>query len=126
MKREACALMLLLLLCTGAALNIRTADQLIHTVELSLDRAESAANRGDYDTALQALCTARAVWDAHERYTLTFLRHPDVDSIGDAFFEVEAALRQKDGNALPAFLGLLRYHLDTIARMEHPNLGSIF
>ena len=126
MMREACALLLLVLLCTGAALNVCTADRLVQTVERSLERAAYAADRGDFDTALQALDTARTLWDSHQAYTHVFLRHPDLDAIGDAFYQAEAMLRQHDREAFPALLAQLRFHLQAIDRMEHPDLGSIF
>ena len=126
MKRELWALTLLVLLCAGAALNVCTADRLIGTVEQSLDRAEHAAARSDFDTALLALNTARDLWDGYRCYTHIFLRHPDLDAIGDAFYQAEAMLRQHDREAFPALLAQLRFHLQAIDRMEHPDLGSIF
>ena len=125
MKRELWALTLLVLLCAGAALNVCTADRLIGAVEQSLDRAEHAAARSDFDTALLALNTARDLWDGYRCYTHIFLRHPDLDAIQDAFFELEGELRQEDPG-WPAVLALLRYHLDTADDMEHLSPGTIF
>ena len=64
MKRELCALGLLLLLVAGALWNLRSADRLTGRVADSLDRAEQAARQEDYALALQALQEGHALWDS--------------------------------------------------------------
>ena len=59
MKREWLAAALLLLLIAGAAANLRAADRLLDRVEYSLHRAEQAARREEYETALKALAEGR-------------------------------------------------------------------
>ena len=125
MKRELCAGILLLLLIAGAVWNVHCADVLFDTVEQSLHRAELAAGRGDFDGARAALQNGQEVWNRHGRYTQIFFRHPDLDAIQDAFFELDQLFLQKD-KAWPAALSLLRYHLKTVDDMEHVTLGSVF
>ena len=125
MKREWFALALLLLLIVGAIWNLHAADGLTETVERNLHRAELAARRGDFEAALKAVETGREAWDQHWVYTRIFFRHPDLDAIQDAFFELEEELRQEDPG-WPAVLALLRYHLETADDMEHLSPGTIF
>ena len=125
MKRELCALGLLLLLVAGALWNLRSADRLTGRVADSLDRAEQAARQEDYEAALAALREGRQVWQASSVYAQIFFRHPDLDSLQEAFAALEQLLRQEDP-AWPAALELLRYALETTDRMEHVSLGTVF
>lgn len=125
MKRELCALGLLLLLVVGALWNLRSADRLTGRVADSLDRAEQAARQEDYALALQALQEGHALWDSRRNYTQVFFRHPDLDGLQEAFAALEQLLRQEDP-AWPAALELLRYALETTDRMEHVSLGTVF
>ena len=125
MKRECCAAGLLLLLAAGSLWHLHTADQLTDRVTDSIDRAEQAARQEDYEAALAALQEGRQVWQASGIYTRIFFRHPDLDALEDAFAALEQLLRQED-RAWPAALELLRYHLETLDRMEHVSPGTVF
>lgn len=125
MKREWIALSLLMLLFLGAAWHLAAADSLMEAVEHSIHRAELAARQGDYDAALLALENGREVWNRHRTYTDIFFRHPDLDTLQDAFASLEQLLRQEDP-AWPAALALLRYHLEALNRMEHISMGTVF
>ena len=94
-------------------------------MEDSLDRAEQAARQEDYEAALAALREGRQVWQASSVYAQVFFRHPDLDSLQEAFAALEQLLRQED-RAWPAALELLRYHLQTLIRMEHVSPGTVF
>ena len=125
MRREWYAGALLLFLILGAAWNLRTADRLLSGVESSLCRAELAARQGAYEEARRELERGRQLWNKNDTYTQIFFRHADLDDIQDAFFALEGYLRQKDP-AWPAALAQLRYHLETVDRMEHLTPEAIF
>ena len=125
MKRELCAAGLLLLLAAGSLWHLHTADRLTGQVEDSLDRAEQAARQEDYEAALAALREGRQVWQASSVYAQIFFRHPDLDSLQEAFAALEQLLRQED-RAWAAALGLLGYHLQTLNRVEHVSPGTVF
>ena len=125
MKREFWAAGLLLLLAAGSLWHLRTADGLTDRVENSLGRAEQAARQEDFEAALAALQEGRHTWQGSGVYTQIFFRHPDLDSLQEAFAALEQLLRQED-RAWPAALELLRYHLETLDRMEHVSLGTVF
>ena len=125
MKRELCAAGLLLLLAAGSLWHLHRADSLTRQVSESLDRAEQAARQDDYEAALSALAEARRIWKDAQVYTQIFFRHPDLDALQDALSALEQLLRQED-EAWPAALELLRYHLETLNRMEHVSPGTVF
>ena len=126
MKRELAAAGLLVLLVLASVWNIRHADFLTGQIGLSLERSERAAQRGDYALAQTAAENARTLWHRARGYTSVFLRHPDLDSVSDAFFDLEELLLQRDGTALASGYARLRYHLETLDWMEHLSLGTLF
>lgn len=126
MKRELAAAGLLLLLILAAVWNIRHADFLTDQIVLSLERSERAARRGDFELAQKAAENALALWRSERGYTSVFLRHPDLDDVADAFFDLQELLLQQDQKALEAGFSRLRYHLETLDWMEHLSLGTLF
>ena len=126
MKREIAALMLLALLMLGAVCNIRHADFLTGQIECNLARAEHALERGDAALARTATENALQLWRGARAYAGVFLRHPDVDNVTDAFYDLLELLGQKDLHALPTGFARLRYHLETLNWMEHLSLGTLF
>ena len=125
MKRELAAAVLLLILIGGAVFNVHVADCVTETVERSLHRAEAAAERGDYSTALTALQNGLDVWEGKKNYVHMFFRHPDIDAIYDAFTELEQKFLEGE-ESWPAAFRRLRYHLQSITYMEHVSFGTVF
>ncbi len=126
MKRELAAAGLLLLLILAAVWNIRRADFLTGQIGRNLERSEQAAERGDFTLAQTAAENALTLWRNERGYTSVFLRHPDLDAVADAFFDLEELLLQQDREALAAGYARLRYHLETLDWMEHLSLGTLF
>ena len=126
MRRELGALLLLLSLFAAAVINIRAADRLTAEIEAHLDRSEKALLAGDRPYAESELDAALRIWQAAERYTHIFIRHSEIDSASDAFFQLQQGLRAGDGKELSSAYDLLRYHLESIDRMEHISIGSVF
>ena len=126
MKREHAAAGLLLLLMLAAVWNIRHADFLTEQIGLNLERSERAARRGDFELAQTAADNALSLWHSARGYTSVFLRHPDLDEVADAFFDLQELLLQRDRKALEAGYSRLRYRLETLDWMEHLSLGTLF
>ena len=124
MKRELAAGALLLLLMAGAWWNIRAVDRLTGELLAGLDASQAAEEQGDHLAAQAALDKALNRWLEADSYTHIFIRHAEIDSTADAFYELQAQLLAGEGDSSAAF-DKLRYHLDSIQRMEHPSLGSI-
>ncbi len=125
-KREYVAIAVFLLLIALSVWNIESIDSLTGGIEISLSKSQSAAEKLDFGAANAYLDEGLSRWLAAEGYTHIFLRHPEIDSTADAFYELKAVLMQEDLTACAAAYGKLRYHLDSITGMEHLSLGSIF
>ena len=126
MKRETGALLLLLALASLAVWNIRRLDRTVAEIEEHLNYSEKAAVGGDADRAETELEAALRLWLDADRYTQIFLRHPDIDGATDAFYVLMQLLRAGESRSLTAIYDQLRYHLHTIASMEHIRTGSVF
>ena len=124
MKRELAAGALLLLLMAGAWWNIRAVDRLTGELLAGLDASQAAEEQGNHLAAQAALDKALNRWLEADSYTHIFIRHAEIDSTADAFYELQAQLLAGEGDSSAAY-DKLRYHLDSIQRMEHPSLGSI-
>ena len=126
MRREWIALALLLLLLAAALVNIAWLDRLIETIEADVHRADTLARAGRFDDALRALDQALGHWTAAHAYTHIFIRHPEIDTTSDAFFELRQTLAEQNAEGYPSALEKLCYHLRCIDEMEHIRLGSVF
>ena len=124
MKRELAAGTLLALLIAGAWWNIRAVDRLTGEIMAGLDTAQAAEARGQSEEAREALDEALKRWLEADRYTHIFIRHAEIDSTADAFYELQSLLLSGEGDSSAAY-DRLRYHLESIRQMEHPSLGSI-
>ena len=123
--REWVAAALLLALLLGSLGNIAYLDRLIGNIETELDHAAEAAEAGDFDAALRSCDRALAHWLRADAYTHIFIRHPEIDAIADAFYELRQLLAEENAQAAPSAFQKLRYHLDCIDNMEHIRPGSI-
>ena len=126
MKREICALLLLAALIAVSAWDIRRADALIDEIKEHVALSEKAVRAGDKKYASEQLEAAFRIWLAAETYTQTMLRHTELDGTSDSFYAAMRELDTGEIRAIHAVYDQLRYHLDSIAGMEHPNWGTIF
>ena len=126
MSRELLAFLLILLLILGAWWNIRAVDSLSEDMLSQLELSEHAAEAGDAAQALAGLDMALERWLRADSYTHIFIRHSEIDSTADAFYELRELLLAGELDCCDAAYGKLRYHIISIQQMEHPALGSIF
>ena len=125
MKREWVAGALLVLLFLASLVNIACLDRLIAAIEEDIGRAQQLAEGGDFSAAEEALDTAIAHWIAANSYTHIFIRHPEIDSTSDAFYELKELLAEENAEGFPSAFDKLNYHLNSIDEMEHIRLGSV-
>ena len=126
MNREWIALGLLALLLAGSLWNIGHVDSLTGEVKADLILSRAAAAAGDGAAAAAALQRAVERWERAAAYTEIFIRHPEIDTLEDSFFQLRLLLEQEEpADCLPAYDQLL-YHLDAVAQMEHLRPGSVF
>ncbi|MGI5976409.1 MAG: DUF4363 family protein [Candidatus Limivicinus sp.] len=125
MKREYAALMLFIMLIIISLWNIWTVDRLTEDTEVALCKAQAAAELLDFKTSRGYADEAAKLWLGAENHTYIFIRQSELDSAADAFYELQESLLQRDSDACGAAFEKLRYHLEGIARTEHPSVGSI-
>ena len=61
-----------------------------------------------------------------EGYTHIFIRHSEIDSTTDAFFELMSDVRSGDAESAAGSYEKLLAHLSSLYTMERVTLGSIF
>ena len=125
MSREIFALLLIVLLLAGSLLNISRAERLCAGIVENLDRAENAVEEKDWPGAKAAAEAALKLWQESRSYTHIFIRHSEIDSFSDAYFELKEAILSESEGIEPLF-DKLRYHIENIADMEKIRLGNIF
>ena len=125
MKKEAIAGAVLALLIALSAWNIYSIDALTDGICDSLRMSQALADIGDFDSAKTELDKGLKLWLNADGYTHIFLRHPEIDSTADAFYDLQQVLMQEDITACAAAYSKLKYHLASIDQMEHLSLGSI-
>lgn len=125
MKREGWAFIFLLLLFTASIVNNRSLDKLTNKVLGELEISQKAAESGDFDSALKFLNSGLNRWLSSDGYTHIFLRHTEIDSTADAFYELSELLQSDDKQGFTAAYEKLIYHLVSIDDMEHLTIRSI-
>ena len=126
MKKELCAAGLLLALLLSAFGNFFYLSALSDRIGRHLDSSAAALQAEDTDTARMEMHLALKIWLSADGYTHVFLRHSEIDSTSDAFYDVLECLQSPDTDGTAAAMEKLRYHLDSIVSMERPTLRSIF
>jgi len=123
--REILALLLIFLLVAGALWNVHTVENLSDNIQNSLREAEKLLLSGSREAAGQAVDHALETWKRAESYTHIFIRHPEIDSCTDIFYELKEAMASAENAQIQAISGKLRSHLQSIADMEKPKIGNI-
>ena len=124
MKKEVCAAGIILCLIAGAVWNVYHLENLAGRMTEHIRAAETAEAEGRSLRAEQELRLALEIWLDADGYTHIFIRHPEIDSTADAFYELGQALEENSESCRAAYDKLL-YHLESIRTMEHLRFGSI-
>ena len=125
-KREFAAAAVLVLLAAVSVWNLKAADDLTERLMISLERSQECSQALDMRGAEKYLDKALELWLKADGYTHIFIRHSEIDSTSDAFFELKESISGGDITAAKAAYEKLMYHLESIDSMEHPSFGSIF
>ena len=125
MRREKLVCILFFAVLAASIINVIYISRLSLSLNALISTAEAFAQNEQYDEALETINLAQADWNSKRKYTGVFLRHPDIDSINDCFFDVKAEIAKRENEALPALCDKLRHHISCIADMEKLRLESI-
>lgn len=126
MKKEFAAAALLLALIAAAIYNIHWLDGFIGGIcgDLALSRTRMVAE--DFAGAEDFLSDAIDKWMDAEDYTHIFIRHSEINSTTDAFYEALGDVVSHDAAAASGSFGKLSAQLESITGIEHIRFGSVF
>lgn len=126
MKKELIALLLLIALFAGSLINISFNEQVINELSDGVFIAYTEYHDGDTAEAAKTLEAVCDKWLSLDGYTHIFIRHSEIDSTTDAFFELLSAMHDEKPNCVCGAYSKLKAHLDSLTDMEKLSLGSIF
>ena len=126
MNREICAYLLLLALFLGSLYNIHVMDTKIGSLRTEAEKAYESAQNGDFEDAYRQLRSAADRWLDMDEYTHIFIRHTEIDSATDAFFDMLSDIASKDAESAEGSYRKLDAHLQSLITIEHLSFGSIF
>lgn len=126
MKKELAAAVILALVFIGVLVNIKVAGNIILSLEEDVTAAYQSAEKGDFDRAKPQLDAAVEHWMSLDGYTHIFIRHSEINSTTEAYFQLKSDIYAEDMGAVEGSYGLLMATLDSLMTMEQLSLGSIF
>lgn len=126
MKRELAAAAVLILLLAGSWWNLKYLRDFTGGLSETLDLSRAYCKAGQFELAEQELEKAAQDWLGADGYTHIFIRHSEIDSTTDAFFELMSDVRSGDAQSASGAYEKLAAHLDSLYTMERVTLGSIF
>lgn len=126
MKKELIALLLLIALFVGSLINIRFNEHVINKLSDGAYLAYTEYLGGDTDKASETLKAVCDKWLSLDGYTHIFIRHDEIDSTTEAFFELLSAMHDEKPDCVCGAYLKLKAQLDSLSSMEKLSLGSIF
>ncbi len=126
MKKELIAAVLLAVIFAGVMLNIRASEKIVSSLMSEVDAAYAQLKSGNSESAAETLDKAIERWLMLDGYTHIFIRHSEINSTTEAFFQFKSDIGSGDADAAEGSYGLLSETLRSIMTMEQISLGSIF
>lgn len=126
MKKEIIVACVLILMLTGAVINIHYLNKLTDTVARSIEEAEKFVKDEDWAKAEKIAEEAVERWTTSDTYTHLVLRHPEIDSTTDGLYSfLEQVYAREPGAAAGAAKAAVA-RLKSISSIEEIKLGSVF
>ena len=126
MKKEIAAAIILIALFAGVMVNIKVSGNIILSLEDDVTAAYESARNGDFDRAKPQLDAAIEHWMSLDGYTHIFMRHSEINSTTEAYFQLKSDIYPEDIGAAEGSYSLLMADLDSLMTMEQISFGSIF
>lgn len=126
MKKEIFALALLALILALSLWNTHEIKSICGELTELVEASGRAAESGDWETSRERVEEALRLWQSREGYTHTVLRHTDIETLSDDFFELLEHISTQDPGAVQSAVRLVTEHLREITEMESLKIGSIF
>ena len=125
MRNAYVALALLVLIFIGTLINIHYLDGFVDELESYVIESGEHADAGDYQAAERSLRQAIDLWNSSDGYTHVFIRHSEINSTSDAFYELLGDILDENADSAAADREKLLYQLESIRSIEHLTPGSI-
>jgi hypothetical protein len=126
MKKEMIFGGILVCLFVLSLINIHMLDKMTGELTGLLDESLKSAESGDWESAVKKAEEAEALWNKADPYTHIVVRHSEIDTTTDAFYEVLKALYSKNLGMTKGSCKDLNSHISSIVSMEKVTFGSIF
>ena len=126
MKKEIAAAVLLAVLFAGVIVNIRISENMVLSLSDEVDAAYLSLKSGNSQEASRQLDKAIDNWLTLDGYTHIFIRHSEINSTTEAFFQMKSDVSSGDADAAEGSYALLKETLNSLMTMEQISLGSIF
>lgn len=126
MKKELFAFITIILLIVGSIGNLTHLNQLISKLDTHIEYSLLYCSLDDYEAAHTEMTKAEQAWNEAKNYTHIFIRHSEVDAVSDIFYDTMSSILNREKREAEYQLKKLRYHTDTMLRMEQPSLRSVF
>ncbi len=126
MKKELFAGALLALILALSMMNTWLIGSMCGEISDAVAAAGSRAEQGDWEGSSRALNDAMRIWSEREPYAKIVLRHTDIETLTDDFYELTEHIYTREQGAVKSAVELVTEHLRGIAEMESINFGSIF
>lgn len=126
MKRELCALGLLLMLGAACLLHLSVLTELLRDVDEQITASEAALLSGDREEAERALARAEKRWEDADDYTHALLRQSETDAVAGMLTRLKEALAAGERERAGILYAALHSSLSDVRRWESPKISSIF
>ncbi len=126
MKKEIVAAALLAALFAGVIINIRVSEKLALELTDEINAAYESLLLGEAELSRSQTNAAIEHWLELDWYTHIFIRHSEINSTTEAFFQFKTDVFSGDADAAAGSYGLLKETLRSLMTMEQISIGSIF
>ncbi len=126
MKKEVFAAALLAVIFALSVANAYCLDKLTGEIIELVDESGRMATCGEWEKSQEAAENASRIWKEQDPYTHIVLRHSDIESMNDDFYELLEHVYSHDAGATSSSAALVSEHLSSINQIEQIRIGSVF
>ena len=126
MKKEICAIAILLMLILGSLANLIHLNDLMEQINLHADYSALYCSLEDYKAAYEETTKALQLWNISDKYTQIFIRYTDVDTVYDLFFDLLKAIENREKSEAIYLVKELKQRTESIMDTEKLSLEGVF
>ncbi|MGM9521272.1 MAG: DUF4363 family protein [Oscillospiraceae bacterium] len=126
MKKEIFAAALLAVILALSLINTHYLSSITTEISGLVEKACAEAESDNWDMSEKYAMRAMDIWHGSDGYTHIVLRHSDIDSMTDDFYELMDHIYEQELGGVKSSSGLVIAHLESMRDMERIRLGSIF